>query len=58
MAECGCHLTDEGLLYVCPLHYGRMLEDSTVDYGLLTTPDEEFIKLHGIPVVLTEEFKK
>jgi len=36
---CGCGETTEGYLFICPKHYGMMLENSDIDYGLITTKD-------------------
>jgi len=34
--DCECGITKEGLIYICPKHYGMMMEDSSIDYGLIT----------------------
>lgn len=35
---CGCDVID-GFIYICPHHYGEMLRDSSVNYGLVTKDD-------------------
>ncbi len=59
MKECCCHIyTDDDkkeFLSVCPMHYGMMLGDSSVDYGLCTTIDanKELNEKYGVPLLAT-----
>lgn len=56
--DCCCHIyTDEDgkqFLIVCPMHYGMMLVDPTVDYGLCTTieANKELHEKYGVPMVI------
>lgn len=56
--QCECHLfTDEDgkqFLMVCPMHYGRMLQDSSIDYGLCTNVEanKELSEKYGVPIFL------
>ncbi len=56
--KCECELVEDKsgkYLFVCPMHYGKMLEDSTIDYGLLTNIEvnEELSEKYGVPIVVT-----
>ena len=60
MINCGCHIfTDEDgkeYLIVCPKHYGEMLGDSQINYGLCTNieANKELSEKYGVPMIVTE----
>ncbi len=58
MTDCDCQILthDEGhkFLFVCPKHYGLMLMDPTLDYGLCTNieANKELHEKYGVPLVI------
>ena len=40
---CECGITKDGLVFICPMHYARLMQDSNIaDYagGLVTEPED------------------
>jgi len=60
MTECYCHQTTDGKVIICHIHYGRLMEDSSINYCLLT--DEkmgvEVEELYGIKIIRTSPHLK
>ena len=58
--NCECCITEDGIWYICPMHYGRLLQDSTIKYGLATDEDtyEELKKKLGLPKLHLTSYEK
>ncbi len=55
MNDCGCCITEDDLVIVCPKHYRDILLDSNIQHSLLTDKKthKELTKIFGIPIVET-----
>ena len=56
MTDCGCCITEDDLVIVCPKHYYEILSDSNVRWPLVV--DAKTAKIYGITIVPTEKNEK